>query len=63
MTDWRAAKKAGSLIGDDVDASCARCHGPIFNQSLNRKVTNGRQLDGSPRLRHLRCPRSGRASA
>jgi len=54
--DQSLNRKRGGLRGSDVFAYCAGCEGPIFNQSKNAKPMTGRRIDGSPKMRHAKCP-------
>jgi len=51
------SSKRGRLQGSDVVARCVRCECPIFNQSKNAKPMTGRRIDGSPKMRHAKCPK------
>jgi len=55
--------EAHFLPRPDVIDRCTVCGDPIFNQSKNVKVTKGRHVDGSDKLRHVKCYRLLREAA
>lgn len=56
LADGRRERLGGIPDGDILN-DCTKCDRPIFVQSSNVTETNGRNPDGSPRLKHRRCPK------